>query len=119
MSRDRSPDEVTEHGQPDMDDPTPSAVHRSPSKAEHDLVTAQTGPAPDGETRSADGGMMMTDYHISIFYSEDDAGYIADIPDLESCSAFGSRPEEALAEVGRAKQAKAAQSEGKPIPPSK
>ena len=63
----------------------------------------------------------MTDYHINIFYSEEDAGYIADIPDLVSCSAFGSTPEEALAEVGRAKQAwlEAARSEGKPIPPPK
>ncbi len=25
----------------------------------------------------------MSDYHINIFYSEEDGGYIADIPDLE------------------------------------
>jgi len=31
---------------------------------------------------------MMRDYHINIFYS-DDEGYIADIPDLEACSARG------------------------------
>ncbi|WP_442938076.1 type II toxin-antitoxin system HicB family antitoxin [Nostoc sp.] len=30
----------------------------------------------------------MKHYHINIFYSEDD-GYIADIPDLKYCSAFG------------------------------
>jgi len=24
----------------------------------------------------------MKDYHINIFYSDDDGGYIADIPDL-------------------------------------
>ncbi|MGH7734276.1 MAG: type II toxin-antitoxin system HicB family antitoxin, partial [Gemmatimonadales bacterium] len=29
----------------------------------------------------------MNDYHINVFYSEDDGGYIADIPDLDSCSA--------------------------------
>ncbi len=29
----------------------------------------------------------MNDYHINIFFSEEDGGYIADIPDLESCSA--------------------------------
>ncbi len=45
----------------------------------------------------------MSDYHINIFYSEEDEGYIADIPDLDSCSAFGQTPEEALAEVARAK----------------
>ena len=42
----------------------------------------------------------MSDYHINIFYSEEDGGYIADIPDLESCSAFGETPEQALAESG-------------------
>jgi predicted RNase H-like HicB family nuclease len=41
----------------------------------------------------------MKDYHINIFYSEEDEGYIADIPDLSVCSAFGITPEEALREV--------------------
>jgi predicted RNase H-like HicB family nuclease len=61
----------------------------------------------------------MSDYHINIFYSDEDGGYIADIPDLEACSAFGSTPEEALAEVKRAKEAwlEAAHQAGKPIPP--
>ncbi len=60
----------------------------------------------------------MTDYHINIFYSEEDGGYIADIPDLESCSAFGETAEQALAEVKKAKEAwlEAARQEGKPIP---
>jgi predicted RNase H-like HicB family nuclease len=38
----------------------------------------------------------MRDYHINIFYSEEDKGYIADIPDLEACSAFGKTAVEAL-----------------------
>jgi predicted RNase H-like HicB family nuclease len=61
----------------------------------------------------------MADYHINIFYSEQDGGYIADIPDLEACSAFGDTPEQALAEVERAKDAwlEAARAAGKPIPP--
>jgi predicted RNase H-like HicB family nuclease len=61
----------------------------------------------------------MRDYHINIFYSDEDGGYIADIPDLDACSAFGSTPEEALAQVEQAKQAwlEAARAEGKPIPP--
>ncbi len=60
----------------------------------------------------------MRDYHINIFYSEPDGGYIADIPDLEACSAFGSTPEEALREVAVARAAwlEAARAEGKPIP---
>jgi len=61
----------------------------------------------------------VRDYHINIFHSEEDAGYIADIPDLESCSAFGSTPEAALREVEAAKLLwlEAAKAEGKPIPP--
>ncbi len=61
----------------------------------------------------------MKDYHINIFYSEDDEGYIADIPDLEMCSAFGETPAEALAEVETAKKLwlEAASAEKQPIPP--
>jgi predicted RNase H-like HicB family nuclease len=60
----------------------------------------------------------MSDYHINIFYSEEDGGYIADIPDLDSCSAFGETPEQALVEVEKAKKAwiEAARQSGKPIP---
>ena len=60
----------------------------------------------------------MKDYHINLFYSEEDDGYIADIPDLKRCSAFGSTPETALHEVLKAKEAwiEAARSHGKPIP---
>ncbi|HEY8021208.1 MAG TPA: type II toxin-antitoxin system HicB family antitoxin [Thermoanaerobaculia bacterium] len=47
----------------------------------------------------------MSDYHINIFWSDEDAAYVADIPDLDSCSALGHSPEEALAEVERAKEA--------------
>ncbi len=61
----------------------------------------------------------MNDYHINIFYSEEDGGYIADIPDLDACSAFGETPEQALAELERAKSAwlEAARQAGKAIPP--
>jgi predicted RNase H-like HicB family nuclease len=61
----------------------------------------------------------MKDYHINIFYSEEDEGYIADIPDLEACSAFGETPAEALEEVQQAKEVwlETARVEGKPIPP--
>ena len=61
---------------------------------------------------------MKSDYHINIFYSPEDGGYIADIPDLKACSAFGDSPEKALAEVGRAKAAwlRAARSAHRVIP---
>ncbi len=60
----------------------------------------------------------MRDYHINIFYSEEDGGYIADIPDLDSCSAFGESPAEALVELEKAKKAwlEAAREAGKPVP---
>lgn len=60
----------------------------------------------------------MSDYHINVFYSEQDGGYIADIPDLQSCSAFGLTPQEALSEVLRAKDAwlSAAHERSVPIP---
>ena len=60
----------------------------------------------------------MTDYHINIFYSDEDRAYVADIPDLEYCSAFGATAQEALAEVERAKKVwlDAAREAGKPIP---
>ncbi len=60
----------------------------------------------------------MRDYHINIFYSEEDDGYIADIPDLPHCSAFGVTPDKALREVIKAKTAwlKAARANHKPIP---
>ena len=58
----------------------------------------------------------MKDYHINIFYSEEDGGYIADILDLKYCSAFGNTQVEALQEVLAAKEAwlEAARSSEKP-----
>jgi predicted RNase H-like HicB family nuclease len=60
----------------------------------------------------------MKDYHINIFYSEEDQGYIADIPDLKHCSAFGKSRQDALIEVEIAKELwlEAAKQEKKPIP---
>lgn len=60
----------------------------------------------------------MKDYHINIFYNEEDEGYIADIPDLQGCSAFGNTPEEALKELQLARVAwiEASIAEGIPVP---
>lgn len=60
----------------------------------------------------------MKDYHINVFYSEEDQCYVADIPDLQYCSAFGGTPEEALSEVRTAMKAwvEAAREAGKPVP---
>ena len=60
----------------------------------------------------------MSDYHVNVFYSAEDGGYVADIPDLEACSAFGATQQEALAEVevARAAWLAAAHETGRPIP---
>jgi len=59
----------------------------------------------------------MKDYHINIFYSEEDEAYIADIPDLKYCSAIGETPQQALNEVILAQTAwlEAATAENKTI----
>ena len=61
----------------------------------------------------------MIDYHINLFWSEEDGGWIADVPDLPGCAAFGHSPQEALAELLQAKDAWIATAEeaGDPIPP--
>lgn len=41
----------------------------------------------------------MYKYAIEIFYSEEDEGYIAIVPELPECSAFGETEEEALKEI--------------------
>lgn len=60
----------------------------------------------------------MKDYHINLFYSDEDECYVADIPDLKFCSALGDTPEEALHEILIAKQTwlEVAQKSGKSIP---
>ena len=60
----------------------------------------------------------MPTYHINVFFSEEDDGWIADVPDLQYCSAFADSPEQAVAEVQKAIEAwlTAARAEGRPIP---
>jgi predicted RNase H-like HicB family nuclease len=58
------------------------------------------------------------EYPIVVFWSDEDEAFIADIPDLFACSAFGATAEEAVAEVRRAKVAwlASARAHGDPIP---
>lgn len=58
----------------------------------------------------------MRDYHINVFWSQEDDAYIADIPDLKYCSAHAVTQEEAVREVLKAKDAwlEAAREAGKP-----
>ena len=61
----------------------------------------------------------MDRYTIVVFWSNEDEAWVADVPDLKSCSAFGNTPEAAVAEVRVAMEAwlAAAREAGKPIPP--
>lgn len=60
----------------------------------------------------------MKDYHINVFFSVEDGCYVADIPDLKFCSAFGKTPTEAVAEVEIARDLwiESARERGKSVP---
>ena len=60
----------------------------------------------------------MRDYHINVFWSDEDGCWVADVPDLRFCSAFGDTPEEAVREVRVATAAwlESAREHGEPIP---
>jgi len=57
-------------------------------------------------------------YRIEVYWSAEDGVWIADVPDLPYCTAHGSTPHEAVAEVETAIEAwlEAARSDGRPIP---
>lgn len=61
---------------------------------------------------------MGKSYEIKIFYSAEDKGWIAVVPELPGCSAFGETTEKALREVETAKALwlEAAQKEKRHIP---
>jgi predicted RNase H-like HicB family nuclease len=60
----------------------------------------------------------MSDYHINLFWSDEDGQWIADVPDLKGCSASGDTPEEAAREIQIAKDLwlESAREHGHPIP---
>lgn len=64
---------------------------------------------------------MSNRYHVNVFWSESDRCWVADIPDLKSCAAFGDTPAEAVEEVERAAEAwlEAARDAGLPLPPAR
>jgi predicted RNase H-like HicB family nuclease len=60
----------------------------------------------------------MNGYHINVFWSEEDGAWVADVPDLEYCSAHGATPVEVVRQVETAMAAwlDAARQAGKSIP---
>jgi predicted RNase H-like HicB family nuclease len=61
---------------------------------------------------------MPAAYPINVFWSDEDEAWVADVPDLDYCSAIGDTPHEAVSEVKVANEAglEAARSSGRPIP---
>jgi predicted RNase H-like HicB family nuclease len=61
---------------------------------------------------------MTPRYPIIVFWSDEDAVWIADAPDLKSCCAHGDTPEQAMAELSIAMEAwlEVAREQGMPIP---
>ncbi|MGO8729681.1 MAG: type II toxin-antitoxin system HicB family antitoxin [Streptosporangiaceae bacterium] len=61
---------------------------------------------------------MTAGYRIEVFWSDEDQTWIADVPDLPFCTAHGSTPHDAVAEVEGAAEAwlEAAKATGRPIP---
>jgi antitoxin HicB len=57
-------------------------------------------------------------YLIHVFWSDEDEGFIATVPDLPGCSAFGRTKSDAVNEIEPAIQAwiEAARAAGNPIP---
>jgi predicted RNase H-like HicB family nuclease len=60
----------------------------------------------------------LKDYHINIYFSERDNGYVADVPDLNIYSAPSQTPAEALTNIERVKKQwlESALAEHRPIP---
>ena len=61
----------------------------------------------------------MRRYPVEVFWSDEDDGYIASVPDLPGCSAWGKTEAEAIREARDAVEAwkRAAKAAGRPIPP--
>lgn len=59
-----------------------------------------------------------TSYPMVVFWSPEDGEWIADVPDLQSCSASGTTPEEAVREamIGRTVWLEVAREDGIPLP---
>ena len=61
---------------------------------------------------------MRVAYPINVFWSEEDEAWVADVQDLNFCSAVGDTPHEAVSDVEVAIEVwlEAARSSGRPIP---
>jgi predicted RNase H-like HicB family nuclease len=60
----------------------------------------------------------MKKYAIIVYWSDEDAVWISEAPDLDPCAAYGDTPEQALAELRVAMELwlEVAQERGLPVP---
>jgi predicted RNase H-like HicB family nuclease len=56
-------------------------------------AAAPEAPQPSRGLRS------MPKYHIDVFWSDEDERWVANVPDVESCTAVGQTPQEAVDQV--------------------
>lgn len=61
---------------------------------------------------------MSHHYHINLFWSDEESAWVADVPDLYPCTAFGATPGEAVAEAQTVIAAwlDVAREQGNPVP---
>ncbi len=108
-------------------DPKPTAAApkvESESSAPGVRVPRQAASEPAPATKAvrqaepSGGAGKKRHFHINIFWSDEDDSYLAEIPDLEGCSALGSTPLKAVSalEKRRAAWLEAARAEGRPVP---
>ena len=94
----------------------PSGPRRA-SKALPAPAVGRSRPAVRSQHR---GGRVIpaAAYPINVFWSDEDEAWVADVPDLDYCSATGDTPHAAVSEVEVAIEAwlEAARSSGRPIP---
>lgn len=73
---------------------------------------------PDTRHQTPDTPMKNIPYQIVVAWSDEDEGYVARVPALRYCLAFGETPEKAVKEVkaAAAEVIKVMKVEGKPLP---
>lgn len=64
---------------------------------------------------------MTHRYHINVFWNAPDECWIADVPDLEGCSAHGDSPDKAVreAQIAIEEWVASAEAHGDPVPEPK
>jgi predicted RNase H-like HicB family nuclease len=84
-------------------------------KLPHAVVEITAGPIPNPKPNP---NMKAFPYQITVSYSADEEGYVARVPALRYCLAFGETPEKAVKEVKTAAAAmlKVMEEDGKPLP---